>query len=238
MRLRSAFALAAVAVGSLSATTVAAPHADAAAGCANVTVVFARGTQETAPPVGVTGLAFGQELRSRLPGKNVRISAVNYPASGDFNDRPAFVRNLVRGIKDTQAQVRGIAARCPKTRIVVGGYSQGAVVATYAVADSIAIPAKYMKYSAQAPKPMPADVARHVSAVVLFAPASSHWIRQVGAPPMHVGAAYRGKTRSYCAPGDNVCDGSPVGAPQAVHLTYPVNGATAQAADFAARRSR
>ena len=227
-----------VTIVGLLAAPLAVTAPASAAPCAAVSVVWARGTVETAPPVGVTGLTFEQELRGRLPGKSVRMSAVNYPASGNFENRHAFVRNVVRGIKDTQRQVRTIAARCPRTKIVVGGYSQGAVVATYAVADRIEIPERYLRYRDQAPNPMPDSVARHVSSVILIAPASKRWIRQVGAPPMRVGAAYAGKTKRYCAAGDNVCDGSPVGQPTAQHVLYPVNGDLSRAAAFAARRSR
>ena len=210
--------------------------ATAAPGCAGVQVVFARGTAEMAPPIGITGLSFNQALDDRVHGKSVRTSAVNYPASSNFSDRLGFAHNVVDGIKDAQRQIKSIARRCPNTDIVLGGYSQGAVVATYAVADRINIPAKYLRYRSYAPEPLGAEYAKHISAVVLFGTPSSHWIRQVGAPGMKVGAAYRGKTVRYCVAGDNVCDGSPVGGPTAQHVLYSVNGDTIRAADFVARR--
>lgn len=229
-----------VVVAALMALTgiaaAAAAPATAAPGCPDVEVVFARGTAEAAPPVGVTGLSFGDALTRRLPAKSVRITGVNYPASNDFNDRFGFVRNVVTGINRAQARIEAIARRCPRTDIVVGGYSQGAVVAGYAVADRIDIPDRYARYRSEAPRPMPAAIASHISAVVLFAPPSARWIRQVGAPPIRVGAAYRGKTVRYCIPGDVVCDGAPVGQPNALHVLYSVNGMTVQGADFAARR--
>lgn len=220
------------------AVAVSSAPAAAAPGCPSTEVVFARGTAEAGAPLGVTGLSFSEALKNRLPGKTVRTTAVNYPASSNFSDRTAFVRNVVRGIDDAQAKIESIARRCPNTDIVLGGYSQGAVVAGYAVADRIDIPARYAQYRSQAPTPMPAAVAKHVSAVVLFAPPSNRWIRDVGAPPMRVGAAYRAKTVSYCIPGDTVCDGAPVGQPNALHVLYSVNGMTVQGADFAARRIR
>ena len=42
-----------------------------AARCPDVEVMFARGTVETAPPVGLTGLAFSDALRRDLPGKSL-----------------------------------------------------------------------------------------------------------------------------------------------------------------------
>ena len=39
--------------------------ASAAPGCPDVQVIFARGTVEPAPPVGLTGLAYAEALRSQ-----------------------------------------------------------------------------------------------------------------------------------------------------------------------------
>ncbi|MCM3896315.1 MULTISPECIES: cutinase family protein [Gordonia] len=213
----------------------AAPHASAAS-CPDVEVVFARGTAETAPPVGLTGLSFAQALRSQLPGKSVAVYGVNYPASNNFNNRVAFVRNVVDGITDAQDHIRATAARCPKTGIVLGGYSQGGAVAAYAANSGIAVPARYAEYASQAPKAMPAEVEPHVKAVVLFAPPSDRWIRDVGAPEMNVGPRYKPKTVTYCIAGDVVCDGAPVGQPNGLHVLYAVNGMNVQAAQYAAAR--
>lgn len=222
----------AVAAGGVLA---AVPHASAAS-CPDVEVVFARGTSETAPPVGLTGLSFAQALRSQLPGKSVSVYGVNYPASNNFNNRVAFVRNVVDGITTAQDHIKATASRCPKTGIVLGGYSQGGAVAAYAANSGIAVPARYAEYASQAPKAMPADVEPHVKAVVLFAPPSDRWIRDIGAPEMNVGPRYRPKTVTYCIAGDVVCDGAPVGQPNALHVLYGVNGMNVQAAQYAAAR--
>ncbi|MEZ5212213.1 cutinase family protein [Gordonia sp. (in: high G+C Gram-positive bacteria)] len=224
-------AVAGVAIGT-AAPAVAAP------GCPDIAVIFARGTAETGAPVGITGLSYENALRNRLPRKDIRVSAVDYPASSNFNDRVSFVRNVVRGIDNAQAQIRATARRCPATDIVVGGYSQGGAVATYSVTDRIDIPAKYAQYRSQAPAPLPADALKHVSAVVLFAPPSATWIRELGAPPMKVATSLRGATATYCIPGDVVCDGARVGQPNGLHVLYSVNGMTGQAADFTARHTR
>lgn len=229
----------AVLAGSLfvaaSGALVAAPQA-AAAPCPDVEVVFARGTAETAPPVGLTGLSFAQALRSQLPGKTVSVYGVDYPASNNFNNRVAFVRNVVDGITAAQDHIKATAARCPNTGIVLGGYSQGAAVAAYAANSGIAVPARYAEYASQAPKPMPESVEPRVKAVVLFAPPSDRWIRDIGAPEMNVGPRYRPKTVTYCIPGDVVCDGAPVGQPNALHVLYGVNRMNVQAAQYAAAR--
>jgi len=209
-----------------------------AAGCPNVVNLFARGTAETAPPVGITGLAFQNALQSRLPGRNVQVRPVDYPASSNFNSREAIVRSVMTGVQDAQKQITGIVDRCPRTKIVLGGYSQGAVVAAYTVNGGLTMPARNAEYSWLLPKQLPEKVASHVAAVVLIAPPSSRWMRDLGAPQLTVGKNYRAKTARYCTPGDTVCDGSPVGQPNELHVLYPLNGTIDRAADFAAARVR
>ncbi|MGV9826864.1 cutinase family protein [Gordonia sp. NPDC003429] len=218
-----------------AATAAQTPHASAAP-CPDVEVVFARGTAETAPPLGLTGISFVETLRNRLPGKSVVGYGVNYPASSNFNDRVAFVRNVVQGINDAQDRIKYLAATCPGTDVVLGGYSQGGAVASYAANSGISVPEQYAQYASQAPKPMPTSVASHVKAVVLFAPPSQRWIRDIGAPPMTIGPLYASKTTRFCIPGDVVCDGGPVGQPNALHVLYGVNGMQVQAADYVAAR--
>lgn len=210
--------------------------AAAAPGCADVHVLFARGTAETAPPLGVTGIAFENALRNRVHGESIRVEPVKYAASSDFGNKLKFAETVVTGIAHTQDRVRQIAAACPNTDIVLGGYSQGAALAAYAVADSYDLPAAYTRYRQYAPTPMPAGLAARVKAVVLFAPPSARFLRDAGAPTMHVGKAYAGKTLRICAPGDNICDGAPLAGPNAIHLLYPVNGSTERAAGYVARR--
>ena len=55
-------------------------------------------------------------------------------------------------------------------------------------------------------------------------------------PPIRVAPAYRYKTVRYCIPGDTICNGSPVGGPNALHVLYTVNGMTIDAANYVARR--
>ncbi|MDL9938903.1 cutinase family protein [Gordonia sp. ABSL1-1] len=211
--------------------------ADAAPrGCPDVELVFARGTIESAPPVGLTGLSFADALRRELPGKSVRVYGVQYPASDQFQNRLRFAQTVRDGVVTTQNHIKRVVAVCPGTKIVLGGYSQGAVVAGYAVANAIDVPVRYKQYARFAPTPLPAPVARHITAVVLFAPPSDRFIRDVGAPPIRVAAAYRGKTVRYCIPGDTICDGAPVGGPNVLHVLYSVNGMADAAARYVHNR--
>lgn len=218
------------------ATVVGASQASAANGCVDVEVVFARGTVETAPPVGVTGLAFGEAVRGAVPGQSVRVYGVNYPASGNFSDRLRFAHNVLQGVNDTQRRINYLASQCPDTRIVLGGYSQGAAVIGFALHNGIDVPEQYSEYARYAPPSLPAEVADNVAAVVLYGAPSERFIRDIGAPPIEIGPLYQGKTVEYCIEGDNICNGAPVAGPNALHLLYPVNGMAVEGARYAARR--
>ncbi|MDY6999523.1 MAG: cutinase family protein [Actinomycetota bacterium] len=212
---------AAVAGGLLAAlgSPVSAPAY--AAPCPDVEVVFARGTFEP-PGVGATGQAFVDALRARTPGRSVDVYAVNYPASLDFATAAA-------GVIDASNRVTTMAANCPDTDLVVGGFSQGAAVAAYITAD--AIPQGYTPPPGMT-GPMPAWVADHVAAVTLFGKPSSGFLQMIytGAPPISVGPRYTSKTLDLCIPEDPVC--SPTGADNGAHGAYAIRGLTDQAADY------
>src|SRR6476620_4377471 len=109
----AALAVGTILVGSLTAPTPVANAADDS--CPSVEVVFARGTNE-APGVGATGQAFVDALNARLPGKTVDVYAVNYPASLNFGQ-------AADGIVDASTKIEAVAASCPNTKSVLGGYA-------------------------------------------------------------------------------------------------------------------
>ncbi|MBB5167594.1 cutinase family protein [Mycobacterium sp. AZCC_0083] len=196
----------------------------AAAPCPDVEVVFARGTFE-APGVGVTGQAFIDALRDRLASESVEVYPVNYPASLDF-------ARAADGVADASTKVVTMSSSCPSTKIVLGGYSQGAAVAAYTTTDTV--PAEFV-LPAGISGPMPADAAKHVAAVVLFGKPSSGFLSMIDrdAPQITIGQRYGTKTIELCVPQDPIC--SPTGDDQAAHGAYPVNGMTDQAAGFVER---
>jgi cutinase len=204
----------------------------AAQPCPDVEAVFARGTGEP-PGVGGIGQPFVDQLRTAIGAKSLDVYPVNYEASSDFGDRVQFAQSVVDGIKDAGSHIEATAANCPKTRIVLGGFSQGAAVAGFVTSASIpaGIPAEYMEFL---PKPMPPEIANHVAAVTLFGKPSAAWLQNYGAPAIVIGPLYAPKTDELCAPGDTICNGDAGGAPSFAHAEYPVNGMTAQAADYAA----
>lgn len=220
--LAAIFAAAAV----LAIAPLTAPSAKAASGaCPPVEVIFARGTNE-APGVGATGQAFVDALNARVPANSVDVYAVNYPASLNFGQ-------AADGIVDASNRIQTIAASCPATKIVLGGYSQGAAVAGYTTTDSI--PAGYA-LPAGITGPMSPAIAQHVSAVVLFGTPDSWFLNLVNhdAPPIAIGQRYAAKTLQLCATGDPVC--YPGGLDRSAHSSYKDNGMADQAADFVSHK--
>jgi cutinase len=180
-----------------------------AAPCSDAEVVFARGTSEP-PGVGGVGQAFVDALRSKVGGRSVGVYAVDYPASNDF------ATSVPAGANDASAHVRNTAASCPNTRMVLGGYSQGA-----AVIDTIT-------------ETMPPDVANHVAAVAVFGNPKSAFARTLSAGPLPaISPLYVPKTIDLCVPGDLICSD---GGTMFQHTLYVQTGMTDQAATFAASR--
>jgi cutinase len=191
--------------------------------CAAVEVIFARGTFE-APGVGATGQAFVDALNARLPGKSVEAYGVNYPASLNFGQ-------AVDGIADAANKIQSVIAECPSTKIVLGGYSQGAAVAGYTTSSTV--PAG-ITLPASISRPLPASVASHVAAVALFGTPDDWFLGLAdrNAPSINIGDLYAGKTIQLCATGDPVC--YPGGLDRSAHSSYESNAMADQAADFVA----
>jgi hypothetical protein len=188
--------------------------------CPDVEVVFARGTGEP-DGVGWIGQEFVDSLRSKIGPKSMGVYAVNYPATMDFP-------TAVDGINDAGLHVEHTAATCPSTKMVLGGFSQGAAVMGFVTSAAVPDGAP-----AGAPRPMPPEVANHVAAVTLFGTPSSNFMNSVGAPPLVIGPLYLAKTTELCAAGDPICS---EGGDWAAHNAYVDVGMVNQAATFAADR--
>src|ERR1700756_5537833 len=216
----------AVAVGVAACALFSAPAPAASADpCPDVEVVFARGSGEPPGVCGVGG-SFSGALREEMGGRSLGVYPVNYQASTDFSN-PDFPVTVIDGIRDAGSHIESMAANCPKTREVLGGYSQGAAVAGFVTSAAVppAVPA------AMVPPPMPPDVANHVAAVTLFGTPSDQFLQKYGAPTIVIGPLYQPKTLELCAPGDGICGN---GNDAFAHATYALNGMTGQAANYAA----
>ena len=200
-------ALAAVAV--LVATPPPAAHAVV---CNDVQVVFARGTSE-APGIGRVGQAFVDDLRSRVGNRTVGVYPVSYPASLDF-------LAAADGANDASAFIQNVAVRCPATRLVLGGYSQGA-----AIIDVLAsVPFPLIGFT----NPLPMDVTNKVAALAVFGNPAG----RIGLP-LTSSPFYGSKAIDLCNPGDPVCSS---GDSIPAHRSYGPDGQTARAAAFVAAR--
>ncbi|MBL7488662.1 cutinase family protein [Frankia sp. AgB1.9] len=182
------------------------------AGCADVEVVFARGSGEL-PGLGITGTPFVSSLTSDLAGKSVTSYAVNYAA--DLAQTSAGA-----GATDMSNHVSSVAAKCPNTEFVLGGYSQGASVTDIA----IGIPTFLGSGTT-----IPTSLAPRVAAVVVF----GNPLALYGQHIPTASSLYGSKAQEFCAAGDPVCAN---GANGVAHLSYPTNGMTTQGAAFAAAK--
>ena len=199
-------AAAATAAGALILTPASPAQAE---GCTDIEVVFARGTNED-PGLGRIGSAFVNSLRNKVGGRSVGTYAVNYPASFDF-------LAAAGGANDASGHIQWMMNNCPNTRLVLGGYSQGA-----AVIDVIAaVPVPGIGFNA----PLPPNTPEHVAALVAFGNPSA----KVGLP-LTASPVWGGRSVDLCNFGDPVC--SP-GDDVAAHRAYD-GGPADQAASFAA----
>ena len=205
------------AVGS-AATTVFVGTAPAATAvpCPDIEVVFARGTAEPAG-IGRVGQAFTDALSAQAGGRTVTSYAVNYPASYDF-------LTTADGATDASARISAMAQSCPSTKMVLGGYSQGA-----AVMDMLAgVPPLGDKIGeiGSAP-PLSPTAAVTVSAVAAFGNPATKF----GNPLSSVGM-FAGRAIDLCKDGDPICSD---GRNPLAHRGYE-DAMAQQAANFAAGR--
>jgi hypothetical protein len=189
-----------------------------AAPCPDAEVVFARGTTEL-PGAGPTGDAFVDSLRSQIGAKSLGVYAVDYPAAMDFP-------TAVDGIVDARAHILATAANCPKTKMVLGGFSQGAAVIGFVTAAIVPDGVS----PSDVPAPMPPEVADHVAAVALFGKPSPRFMRAIRDPSITIGPAYVPKTIDLCVDNDLVCD--PQGKSFSAHNQYAETGTVDQGANF------
>ncbi|GAC1410402.1 MAG: alpha/beta fold hydrolase [Mycobacterium sp.] len=220
-----------IALWAMASPTVMMSPSAAADPCPDVDAVVARGTGEP-PGAGGVGQHFVDALRAQAGPRSVGEYPVNYAASNDFGDRDAFVRTVIDGIRNAADHIQSEAARCPATRIVLAGYSQGAALVGYTTVDHVppGVPA------GEVPAPLPPQVANHVAAVVLFGKPSQTFLNNIGAPPIVIGPLFAPKVIDLCNPGDTICDGADAGGPSIAHALYGTNGSVDQAAAFTVSR--
>ncbi|MCX6487563.1 MAG: cutinase family protein [Mycobacterium sp.] len=190
--------------------------------CPQVEVIFARGRSEP-PGAGQVGNAFVDALRSKTA-KSVGSYAVNYPADTE----------VIEGANDMSKRITYVAANCPGTAVVLGGYSLGAAVADIVLGASTAM----FGYT----NPLPPQMSDRIAAVALFGNGTIPFF----GPVSEISPLYGGKTIDLCTETDPICSGSlnpddPIGdfvGNWSAHLqpAYIDSGLVDQAAAFAAAR--
>ena len=187
-------------------------------GCADVALVFARGTGE-GPGLGRVGQAFADALAPRLGNRTLSTYGVNYPASINFLTTAA-------GADDAAANIAATVAQCPTTTIVLGGFSQGAaVVAMLAGVNPLG---NTVGNLGSAPS-LPPELADRVAAVAVFGGPTARF-----GTPLSTSGAFAGRAIDLCAAGDPICE--PGGRSRAAHNGYEFPPFPNQAAGFVAGR--
>ncbi|QLL07695.1 cutinase family protein [Mycobacterium vicinigordonae] len=201
---------AAVVAAGVSSAMLSIPMPSASAEpCPDVEVVYARGTGEEG--LGATGQAFVDALRPRIGTQSLGVYSVNYPASEEW-------ATGIDGIRDAGAHVNSMATACPKTKMVLSGFSQGAAVMGFVTSAKVPDGVD----PATVPKPLDPAVADHVSSVVLFGTPNVRAMEFLGQPAVAIGPLYQAKTLKVCAPDDPVCS---EGMNFAAHNSYADDGA-------------
>ena len=208
-QIASCLGTAALTVGFLLTAPAASASAD---GCPDVEVIFARGTGEP-PGVGAVGDAFVDSLSSRVGGRSVGVYAVNYPATLN-------VLHAAAGANDAIGHMNYMAANCPNTRMVLGGFSQGA----YVIDLVTGAPMPSLGFTG----PPTPDIANDVAAVAVFGNPS---YRILGGPLSSLSPLYGGKAIDLCNGNDPICS---KGSDRSAHSLYVQSGMAGQAANYVA----
>ncbi|MGV0738345.1 cutinase family protein [Mycobacterium syngnathidarum] len=186
--------------------------------CSDVEVVFARGTGEP-PGIGRVGQALVDQLGPRIAPRSLGVYAVNYPAGINF-------LTTADGANDAAGHIAWLADQCPGTRVVLGGFSQGAA----AVSMLAGVPpiGDRIGTIGSAP-PLPPNSADRVAAVAVFGNPGNRF----GTPLSGTGQ-FAGRAIDLCSPGDPICVQG--GRLRAAHSAYELPPYPGQAAGFIAGR--
>ncbi|KAH7179575.1 cutinase-domain-containing protein [Fusarium flagelliforme] len=155
--------------------------------CKDVTVIFARGTTEPGNVGMAAGPPFFKALGEKLGSDKLAVQGVDYKADiagiMQMGDKA--------GTEKMAALVKQAVEKCPKTKIVMSGYSQGAMLVHGAA------------------RALPAETSSKIAAVVNFGdPFQKQAINGVDAD----------RVKIICHTGDGVCAGTAAITPD--HLTY------------------
>ncbi len=191
----------------------------ARADCPDVQLIFARGTAEP-PGLGAVGDALFGALQPALGGRSVDNYAVDYPASYNF---------LTTGsaADDARNHIAQMTDQCPGTRLVLGGFSQGAA----AVSMLAGVPplGNTIGDFGSAPALDP-GLASKIAAVAVFGNPGNRFNT-----PLSSAGQFAGRAIDLCSPGDPICVVG--GRDRDAHHDYNAPPYPGEAAGFIAGRA-
>ncbi|KAL6712699.1 hypothetical protein ACN47E_000576 [Coniothyrium glycines] len=154
--------------------------------CADITVIYARGTGEGGNVGTVSGPPMFKAIRSKLGSNRILVQGVTYPASAAGN------ANLGGdGGKIMAMLVSTAINQCPSSKIIVSGYSQGAMVVHNAFGNGLD--------------------ASQVSGAILFGdPLKRQSIAGLSVD----------RVKQFCGTSDTICGGGGDGGATGSHLSY------------------
>ncbi|PYH45980.1 cutinase family protein [Aspergillus saccharolyticus JOP 1030-1] len=176
--------------------------------CKDVTLIFARGSTEMGNMGTVIGPPLCTALKSKLGDDKVACQGVGgqYTAGLIQNDLPQNTDPA--SISAAKSVFEEAASKCPNTKIVAGGYSQGSAVIDNAVQE------------------VSSSIRDQIKGVVLFG--FTRNVQDHGQIPNYP----KDDVKVYCAVGDLVCDDTLIVT--AMHLTYGMDAG--DAANFLASK--
>lgn len=160
------------------------------------------------------GLALTATLPSVLGGRTLGTYAVSYPASHNF-------LSTRDGADDAAEHIAWMAEHCPATRIVLGGFSQGASVVSMLAG---ARPVGDRIGSIGSAAPLDPALARNVAAVAVFGNPGLRF----GTPLSSTGQ-FAGRAIELCSQGDPICS---EGRDRSAHSNYELPPYPGQAPGF------
>ncbi|KFY95848.1 hypothetical protein V498_03087 [Pseudogymnoascus sp. VKM F-4517 (FW-2822)] len=169
--------------------------------CKEVTFIFARGSTEAGNMGTIIGPQVCTALKTLLGSSKVACQGVGSPYEATLADNflPKNTSPTAIGAANTMFNLAH--TKCPNTKVVTGGYSQGSAV----VDNSI--------------QALDAAVVAQIKGVVLFG--FTRNLQDRGRIPGYPTS----QTKVFCAIGDLVCDGTLIIT--AAHLTYGINASSA-----------
>ncbi|KAH9900300.1 cutinase-domain-containing protein [Xylariomycetidae sp. FL2044] len=103
-------------------------------GCRDVIFIFARGSGEPGNLGYEVGPGVSNGLKSQYGDSNVATEGVDYAAAFDTNVAAGGTSDTA-GIQEMHDLLSDAASKCPDSKIVAGGYSQGAALTHRAIED-------------------------------------------------------------------------------------------------------